>query len=707
MAKGRENEHSLEEIEAGLSRLYQSAQPDSRFLNGLEDQLLSQKEDNARWRRWREGMSQFGKTIAWGTAAVLFVLALLYGLNHFIPAPATETGTLVVSTRTPLTTATLLAATSTPVKLGLPRYENAEYGFHFNYPDGFRLVEQPVAEGNLLSIGLALETDSTAETGLMPINVTVYENFAGQSLPDWFEAHIGGPFEGDEPLPAGIYFVDPSIKSQEEMLGYPSMQYEGGAYPVPTGTLIDRGFYILELSVLGDYPIDYHAPYEQTLATLGFFEAQAQVQTPQAPTATPEPVICLDESAKPLALPTRTVPLEVRFISDGNIFVWQEGDAEAWQITSTGDVRTFSFSPDGEVIAFERAVVPEEEYAKELWAANRDGSNLRQLLSLDLLNELGGEPPESEHPYVYEMDYKKWVDGAHQLQIYIARNYLAIGGCCDEIGDYLIDADSSELTRLPEAAAEPAELGLLSPDGRLVALIGETSLSLMEAASGSLREDIFSYPYVPNPEGGGLAGPLIQWAHDSQSLLAVTYNPEALYEGEQLFFTWRVPVDGSPAEQLARFEASPFFIYISPNQQYFTYTKPIEANSNNRELHLAKFDGTRDVVYAEGYLNYFWAWAPDSYHFVYGPDSTKKANYGSLCAGDRPLLEQEFLPVEQVRWVDNMHFLFVYAPREDWIKELRFGEVGGSSLLIGPFNGEQAVYEYDQDPGALGGLFTP
>lgn len=556
MDKRQDELRSSDKIDDALSRLYRAAEPDSRFLNRLEDQLLSQTKKVAWWRRWSDAMSRFGKTIAWGAAALLLALALIYGLNHFIPVPATETGTPVTAAKTPFHETTQTPTASASATLELP---------------------------------------------------------------------------GVKPSPA-------------------------------------------------------------------------------PPSATPEPVVCLDESAQPLALPARTVPLQVRFISDGNIFVWQEGDAEAWQITSTGDARTFSFSPDGEVIAFERAVGVEEAYTTELWAANRDGSNLRQLLSLEALNALGGEPPVSEHPYVYEIGYKKWVDETHFLQVHIARNYLAIGGCCDEIGNYQIDADSGEREKLPEAAPEPGELGQLSPDGRLAALIGETSLSLMEVASGDVREAVFSYPYVPNPEGGGLAGPLIQWSHDSQSLLAVTYNPEALYEGEQLFLTWRVPVDSSPAEQLARFEGSPFQIYISPDQQYFTYTKytkPTEANSNNRELHLAKFDGSLDVIYAEGYLNYFWAWAPDSYHFVYGPYSTKKATYGSLCAGNRPLLEQEFLPVEQVRWVDNTHFLFVYAPHENWIKELRLGEVDGSSMWIGPFNGEQAVFEYDQDPGALGWLYAP
>lgn len=553
MAEQEQKKRSLEEIEAGLNRLYQSAQPDSRFLNQLEDQLLSQTNKVAWWRRWSEAMSRFGKTTAWGAAALLLALALIYGLNHFIPVPAVETSTPVIPAKTPVPEATQSSTPSTTATL-----------------------ERPSATPSL-------------------------------------------------------------------------------------------------------------AP----------------------PSATPEPVVCLDESAKPLALPARTVPLEVRFISDGNIFAWQEGAAEAWQITSTGDARTFSFSPDGDVIAFERAVGPEEAYTNELWAANRDGSNLRQLLSLETLNELGGEPPESEHPYVYEIYYGKWVDGTRQLQVHIARNYLAIGGCCDEIGSYQIDADNGELEKLPETAPEPGELGLLSPDGKLVALVGNTSLSLMEVESGNVRENIFSYPYVPNPEGGGLAGPVLQWAHDSQSLLAITYNPEALFEGEQLFHTWRVPVDGTPAEQLARFEGSPFQIHISPDQQYFNYTSAEMPNSNNRQLHLAKFDGSRDVVYAEGYLNYFWTWAPDSDHFVYGASTTKKAVYGSLCSGDQPLLQQEFLPVEQVRWVDNTHFLFVYAPHEDWIKELRLGEVGGSSMRIGPFNGYYALYEYDQDPGALGWLFAP
>ena len=54
-------------------------------------------------------------------------------------------------------------------------------------------------------------------------------------------------------------------------------------------------------------------------------------------------------------------------------------------------------------------------------------------------------------------------------------------------------------------------------------------------------------------------------------------------------------------------------------------------------------------------------------------------------------------------WVDSEYFLFVKGGYGDLTAELRLGQVAGSSLLIGPFNGESAQYQFDRDEEALGG----
>jgi hypothetical protein len=60
------------------------------------------------------------------------------------------------------------------------------------------------------------------------------------------------------------------------------------------------------------------------------------------PDSSPAPTPACLEQAAPRRLPPRKNPLEVKYISDGNIWYWNEKYGSAFQITDTGDARSFS-----------------------------------------------------------------------------------------------------------------------------------------------------------------------------------------------------------------------------------------------------------------------------------------------------------------------------------------------------------------------------
>lgn len=148
----------------------------------------------------------------------------------------------------------------------------------------------------------------------------------------------------------------------------------------------------------------------------------------------------------------------------------------------------------------------------------------------------------------------------------------------------------------------------------------------------------------------------------------------------------------------------PFSIYLSPDQKYFAYTRKARPMSNDWELYIAFFDRSKDVGYAQGHLMEFWSWAPDGVHFIFGQFSTLAPSWGSVCDASQPLLNPPVLPARQFSWVDSDSFLFVKGSYGDAKAELHLGKVGNGSILIGPFNGAFARYQFDPDEEALGSL---
>ncbi len=426
-------------------------------------------------------------------------------------------------------------------------------------------------------------------------------------------------------------------------------------------------------------------------------DASASPVTPTQATA-----FCLDEATRPIPLPPRGIPLEVRFTNEGDIWVWNEVDPQATQISDAGNAAVFSFSPDGQVIAF-RALKTGVDQPEELWAIERDGSDLRRLLSDDQVKTLAGEPTRTDEAYTYGLGGRLvWVAGARRVGFEVLRGYVGLGGCCEFTGRFQIDVDTGEVS--PWTPPEyPAPIGLASPDGNWVAVAGEESLSLADAEGRIVHENVLTYESFPaDVEFAPSYAPILVWSRDSTSLYATILLENLFAHGSDPnadFAIWQVPVDGEPARELAALSAVGHSFSVSPNQAYMAYLKGAQPGSNYRELHLATVDGSQDLVYARGDSLEFLGWAPDGVHFVFAESSRSSLQWGSVCGSPQSLLDPPGRPDRSrgIDWVDAEHFLIVSN------NELRLGKVGGGSRLIGPFSGESTSYQFDRDEAALGG----
>jgi len=638
----------------------------------------------------------------------LVIITLLFSACAQVPVtPAIVSNTPTVGGQEQTST-TEIQATLTPTGESTPTPQEqvtiyANYGFRFTLLPGYQTVNQRIGGDLHLSLGIAKESDDTKGYTLTPIGLRVFEKSVAVNLIDWFAEKQGDCYARGEQPPSGVYFIDPRVDNEETFKGSPAIKYESGCWPVPYEIVIDRGKWVIALYYLRDYPIDYEADYNRILASLEFFEPETgavETATPVPPTSTP--IACLDEAAQPVQLPSRKIPLEVRFISDGNLWVWNQGGLPAQQISDTGDTLRFTFSPDGEVIAFERPIgdYPYGQYKIELWAIDRDGGDLRRLVSTEQFDEfLTGRHEAWMANFPRDL---RWFSGTHQLSFGVYPYIKAVGAGSAAEGYWVVDLDTLALEPWahPDAIDPYAPKEIPSPDGQKIALVDRASISLLNADGSIIRKDILAYPVNACGEGPCWGAPLVVWAPDSLVLRVLVWDEDAFGES---FSAWEIPANGSSAQKLHTFSGMSYFSFISPNQDYIAYLRRVRPMSNDHELHLATFDGSQDVTYAEGYMLYFQGWAPDSIHFVYDLFSVHQPFLGSVCGDPSPLVAPIETPATQITWVDTNLFLFVVG-QEGQPRQLRLGWVGEASILIGPFNGENAQFQFVPDEEALRGL---
>jgi len=280
----------------------------------------------------------------------------------------------------------------------------------------------------------------------------------------------------------------------------------------------------------------------------------------------------------PIVAPSNESWLVVAFVKDGNIQLWDESTEQIQTILNTGDVIAVTMSDDGQVIAFlRRSVVQlaEVEWFEQsaLWAVDRNGDNLRELVSVESLRQrLNATERESTN-----IPQMQWIPGTHRLLFSGWRYIVQAEGESHAVpeGLYLSDADAQTDTILIPAGN--ALHFVASPDGGQVALISPSSLGFINVDGSNPRSDVLTYSSLNLPVP---VFPTGVWTQDSQAFVITA--PSENTNTDINFNIWRVPVDGSAPERLAEILRSvPDSTTFSPDGRHvafvqFTDTQPSE-----------------------------------------------------------------------------------------------------------------------------------
>lgn len=632
--------------------------------------------------------------------SVILLIFLLLGactpqtrMPEVIQLPSSTPQAAPTSTAPPVFTPTEASQADTLL------YENADFGLSFRYPASYRLSEHPAPDGTSLWLGLSAPDDKGAARQYEPaLALVVYDNPQQQPLFEWFISRWGDPPEYGQRPGQPVVFLSPRIENQDSVLDHPALQYESGVWPIRYETLIDQGAWVIGLYYHRGHPTDYKPAYQAILDSLVLSLPEQTAQPTASPTS--RPVVCLDANFQAKPVPQRTEPLEVRFIKDGDLWIWEEDQPEAArQITSTGGVISFHYHPDGQVIAFQRRVTPNPDVPSkvELWAVNSDGSHPRRLVSAEEFDAMVPEHPEFWLANV--PTNLTWLPDTHRLTFGVYQWFDAIGGSDSPINAWVVDADTLERQPWQPAGTDPAlrdrwnePVRLPSTDGQVQALFWDTALDLVRADGRVIQNTILSYPRNGPGEGPYWSAPLAAWTPDSRALHVLVPN-QATYSQVETFGAWQVPADGSPAELVHTFEGMSYYQAFAPGSaDIIAYVRAVKPTSNQWELHLARFDGSQDVVYASGYLLTFHLWALDAYHFTYTQSGTGKVWLGGLCEPSQLLIDAPGSEVWNLTWLDALRFLYVQgSPGEQ--NQLRLGEIGKDSILIGDVGETGGYYE--------------
>ncbi len=396
--------------------------------------------------------------------------------------------------------------------------------------------------------------------------------------------------------------------------------------------------------------------------------AAAVIPATNTPESTPEPTL----EPPPF--------LQVVYVKDGDVWYWDEGGLSL-QLTALGDVISVVLSDDGLVAAFVRGA---DYINEEIGAVNTDGTNLRTLVSLADFSTMIAHPDAiSAVP-----NRMAWAPGTHILSFNTRMTFEGPGLIRpDELRQ--VNSDTLALNVL----LPPGQAGdfYYSPDGSKIALVKADQISVVDA-DGSNRIDLLNFPIVIT-YSEYLYYPPVNWTPGSDALRASIPPHDPLLDPPDPTTIWHIPADGSPPSSLMTITNNvPFFqeeAKLSPNGNKVAYlvmvtpgTPPIV------ELHISNADGTGDVIYGSGDLQ-FEAWSTDAEHFIY----TQSGHNPKIGRLGYPTLDYSGVTLMVgIEWVDETRFLYNNRLSASW--ELSLGELGAPIQVIGSTTGEWIMFDF-------------
>jgi hypothetical protein len=380
------------------------------------------------------------------------------------------------------------------------------------------------------------------------------------------------------------------------------------------------------------------------------------------------PVLPTTTLAPPANTPvqqTATVPhandqILVAYVRDGNIQLWDSSTNLSQNISSSGDVLHAEISDDGQVIAFQRIVAgeqPEMGASSSLWVVDRDGGNVREVVSADMFRQrLSAQ--KNEDTGIAEMT---WIPGTHRL-IYSGTKGNAAASDNRKAEDvYLVDTDT-----LHNVLVSPAGNGwrvsgtfdgrqfVPSPDGEQIAILSGTELNLVNSDGSNLRQNFFTYP-----QSGAGDVPFVPtglWTQDGLNLIVnapMENDPSA--QGASYSIT-RVPVDGSPVERITTVtDAPPVFFTFAPAGDRMGY-RSIPGSQPTWQIRSLALEAGPLAIPLEYSTNLFWSPSGDAYfldHQLIQPLCPDAISNSDVC-GTAFVVPGE---MTSIRWIDGNRFV--------------------------------------------------
>jgi hypothetical protein len=377
-------------------------------------------------------------------------------------------------------------------------------------------------------------------------------------------------------------------------------------------------------------------------------------------------------------------------------------------LTVDGGAARVKISDDGQVVAFTRG--------DDLWMVKSDGTEERQLVTAE---EFAAMESREAGVEVALSDFE-WIPGTHilafntlwRIEVGLAYN--------DDL--HLVNADTLERTVL----LPPGEGGdfYYSPDGKQVAVVTSSSISLLNA-DGENRRDVFTHaPVATHSEYRFYVRPV--WATDSASLRVVLPPADSYEQPAASTGIWHIPADGTPASLISSIRTgwspahlNPFL--ISPNLRYVAHVHYERSDSRSlaasgvfvKDLDRSetipcylRADSSETVTrLAEATI---YGWSPDSQHLAFrvSVPGYPTQNQISQPGGDVvPIYDDVYTIIDTVHWVDANRYLFmVYGSRGQDTHEIMLGEIGGpvTSLAdVGRFSVDYDFAVSAHDPDAI------
>ncbi len=337
------------------------------------------------------------------------------------------------------------------------------------------------------------------------------------------------------------------------------------------------------------------------------------------------------------------------YTNSQDLYIFSDGETK--QLTNSGDVFHPRISPDGQLIAY---LKPVDEIHLEIWCIDRDGSNERQLVSIEEMETIaGGVRDPSATAVNPSFDYN-WLPGSRILAFTSQQIYQGPG--TNLLNDLIVvDADTGVVS--PLFLAGWGGQFAFSPDGAMVAITQPDKI-LLSKIDGSGYQTALTYdPVTTYSEYRYYASPV--WSPDSGYLLVAIPPIDPLSIPIEMTEIWRINTNGSPAKLLGKVGAVPFIeseVHFSPDLNLMMYISG-DLNSNMRELHIAGSDGSSDIAISQGSPIIFQAWASDL-QFLAFSEGSELQTWIADAMGEKIRMGADFDRAHFLAWANDTGFIY-------------------------------------------------